>query len=534
MLEARTRNIIQCAQSAGLSIKEVPDDQNDIHLIIKQEPQGIPIHLVHRLNEKFIVLIIGVKAHPGHIEKISKLPNEERDHLFWDLRLTLLRADTDFSFEPPDNIYNVTISRVILLEELNSKVLLEAYRKIRTGFLTYLWYLNRKFGTPEERGQAIYISGGRDISVSRNIRVEEQGTINPNDKETPIQTIVSFDLPFLIHRLGTTVEFNIGDKKLRIERRIIPWQEIRNEPLKRLYGDSKIENVTTLADRWGKFSYSEVNVIFPQLIDPRETLGIKPNEEIGPSFDANLSQEERNIRFHEESERRALSQPELKALHDALEVLNYFLDMYTLITGISNVGNVSYDDIINFSITHQQGASSRRFYIDNSTRYPICLNCTLELPRKKMEELAKYVAQENKIELYDYLSIIAERLTFQGRFGLDVVMAETGFEVFVEQWLRKSMSSKMTPEEIDKKLEKVLHIRTRVRKLVAEERGIPQEQFEKFPEFVQWDSEDPSQLGARKIRNDIAHGHLSPSEITREQALEAFRQIRSLRDLILS
>lgn len=98
-----------------------------------------------------VIVVSNLKILPIHEEAMSKLPPQERDSFFWNLKRELIFAPATFFMHPNGSNTNmIQFAKEISFDELTEGRLFEAMDAICRSTVWTIWSLIRKFG-PEDK-----------------------------------------------------------------------------------------------------------------------------------------------------------------------------------------------------------------------------------------------------------------------------------------------------------------------------------------------------------------------------------------------
>ncbi len=122
--------------------------QGGLWAFVAEDSRGRRVVVGQNANRQDEVIIQAqVNIGDDTINKLSSLPENEREELLWDLRFELLRTNLEFAgIETP--LKSIKVSERIFLDALTKDCFLQRISEVRKGLLVVLWILARKFVQP--------------------------------------------------------------------------------------------------------------------------------------------------------------------------------------------------------------------------------------------------------------------------------------------------------------------------------------------------------------------------------------------------
>lgn len=224
-------------------------------------------------------------------------------------------------------------------------------------------------------------------------------------------------------------------------------------------------------------------------------------------------------RFNSYHEERGKAEEVINALlARTLDVVNYVVDLYRVVTGDGYVGRVPFlvvEDIRigipgQCSIRKQEKLTAQKFtYKCGYIAYIFSVHgirpAIVNKPAEEIDAFRSALASGVEPEAYKLLALNAEAALDRRDTKLAVIESFLSLEIYVEQFYRQKLSDKMSAEEIDTLLTSGNNWRLKIRlkELLREHFGhaIPDLDNNLWQDWI----------GAHQIRNDLVHRNIEPS-----------------------
>jgi hypothetical protein len=121
----------------------------------------ILVILQPKMNKDSIVIACLISFGEGELEKVAKMPVEEKEEMFWNLRMLLLQCGCRFVFVPSLEIFKfIQISEKIYYDGLSKNSFFQTVNKVTDAALVVIFTFQRKLGVKpqQERIEPKYVS----------------------------------------------------------------------------------------------------------------------------------------------------------------------------------------------------------------------------------------------------------------------------------------------------------------------------------------------------------------------------------------
>ena len=127
----------------GLQVQETPLKEDSFRFSVRdQRGLGTEVFQPNALND-CVLIIAAVNVSPEHSQLLDTLPEAEREHFLWDLRLALDGAGTDFDgVQHP--IKQILLSQQIYYDGLTKDTFFQRWGAVRRAALLCIWTINRR------------------------------------------------------------------------------------------------------------------------------------------------------------------------------------------------------------------------------------------------------------------------------------------------------------------------------------------------------------------------------------------------------
>jgi hypothetical protein len=266
--------------------------------------------------------------------------------------------------------------------------------------------------------------------------------------ESDVTTILRLNLPFSLLRLP---EGSYELKENQHTYKFVIKRIIRNpEVAKDLTGWTPVGNIDIIADRFGRFSYSRIEIQIPyRIIDVEMWDYFCPNCKL--EVDKNTTMcSACSAEFTSEKSRRP---PHKKAKIKAIEIINKFLDAYRFFFRDYFIEHIRYDDIISFEIEYKLSDGTKASWqeafdisYDGSVK-----TGSLVADEESVKKFRTFLSKpEERMILRDYLlSSSANRISTE-EYHLSILEAVIALEISLSDYIMKKMANLQLPKDKNK------------------------------------------------------------------------------------
>jgi hypothetical protein len=133
---------------SGFQVKSVPQSNQDF-VITFSEAKNLPdLQIIHQQPDSAFFLVVGqVKIPRDDREKLKNL-GKEFDALIWDIKLSLLRMEVDFTvlgIEKDPDAWEIQTR--LFVDEGNTTSFYNACSKVKRAIISVIWSYKRALGT---------------------------------------------------------------------------------------------------------------------------------------------------------------------------------------------------------------------------------------------------------------------------------------------------------------------------------------------------------------------------------------------------
>ena len=288
---------------------------------------------------------------------------------------------------------------------------------------------------------SVSIGGG---AAWRSKEMEKIKAANKSD----VTTILRLNLPFSLFRLPDGL-YELKDNE-DIYKLAISKHYRNPEVAKQITGWTPQGDIEIIGDRFGRFSYSQVEISIPyKIIDlevfdyfcPNCSLEVEENTTTCSSCGANFSPE------------KSRRPPRKKVKTKAIEIINKFLDAYRFFFKDYFVEHIRYDDVINYGIEYRLRDGTRAFWQEE---FDMSLGSSVKTGSLTANEetagkfRAFLSAPEQRMMLRDYLlSSSANRISTE-EYHLAILEAVIALEITLSDYIVDKMTKLELPKDENK------------------------------------------------------------------------------------
>ncbi len=251
-------------------------------------------------------------------------------------------------------------------------------------------------------------------------------------RKTDVTTIIRFDLPFSLLRLPDgSYEMREDDYTYRFSINRIQREA---ETAQKLTGWTPCGDIDIIGDRFGRFSYSRVEIQIPYRIDEEMWSYFCPNCELEVDKSTTTCPICRATFSSEKSRRPPLKKVKKKAI----ELINKFLDAYRFFFKDYFVEHIRYNDIISFEIEYvlNDGTKASWFESFDLSVGSVVKAGTLVAKPNELESFLDVLSKLNeRIALRDYLLASAENSISTEEYHLAILESVIALEITLSGYI---------------------------------------------------------------------------------------------------